>query len=72
MLRTASTTSRPPERVCDELKLQLVELLVPPCLELLYCVSADVANLARDLYLDVLAAELNLTDALAAVRAGTV
>ena len=58
----------PADRLCAEAKMKLMDLLVPPCLELAYCTCEDVAALGRDLYLDLIAAELSLFGSLNAVR----
>jgi hypothetical protein len=55
-------------RLCDEARIMLIELLIPPCLELSYCVCPEVADLGRDLFMDLVAAELGTSEPLAAVR----
>ncbi len=69
MLRSKPGQVVPPQysRLCDEAKIMLIELLIPPCLELSYCVCPEVADLGRDLFMDLVAAELATSEPLAAV-----
>lgn len=46
--------------LCSSLRVALAPLLVAPSLDLTHCVNSDVSELARDIYLDLIRAELEV------------
>jgi hypothetical protein len=57
---TSSTISSNASSLCGSLRVALAPLLVAPSLDLTHCVNSDVSELARDIYLDLIRAELEV------------